>query len=1032
MVVTRAMTMESGLRAILCVVAFILFTPGPAAPANEADLESEIGNAEKTLRDASAYRRAASDGDSAQLRGRFLGLEEEDTPAGATEVHAVPGRVLTDTIDVLVDLSRRATRPADRDRVDRLLNQAVQIAVEGWVVSGNVSLLEGLRVSYPRVNPDGTSPQAEPIPYGSLEREFDFIAVRDATRAGLFYAEGVRALLASLRRDPLDGGSAILDIDTRVIPREGVCGHFDSDRFPQYTYYEDPASGACLNEGDTRVVPIRTQAMTMGALLQKQEQAAHTVGRRLWNAAYFGGLPVESTTRGRLLDGAVQELRVTATAQFLSSVALAATVADEGETSGEPPYQFARLNIAASNVDGMRSTIDRIGRNERPLLPIDDVLYGDDQVNGAVVETRRALERTSQAYMAAIAALEADRTVGVEKFREEQDRQGRFFSRLRDLTGVALESEEARESVRTAAGRDAYRESVAERIELLMNADDPSFADARNELDGLVRRVRRLRDQIEIGQRELARYPERIGSLENTLGANVSAIEGETRKVADYLTEIGKESQYSFSGSVGYTTGTAGGWSFSAGVSYDPGAIDRGRLQGRIEQARSVREISFLHNETGARIKELVLERDRKLDELSLVISDLHTATAEVDAVLGETDEILERLRVYDEGADTLWYRDAMWDTELTHAEENASREMELLVERLYRLGRLLEKRWLEPFSNIISVVEGEPVSLGANYENFTNLESVFALPFVNVRNGRSAVGTPIEQATRFLDALELWDRRLRRNRILRFDPLVVEVSLRQDVLPYADIEVVNGVPRELAACPNSGGAGAGPDACDSAAAELRAQNVRRFQNLLRDQIRPGVGNSNLLVKFPLGYFDAGFANYKRGTSRLFGNVNGWNYRIAKFKVKIVPMNGEPVSRERIEIYVAQGGIVSNVSYFARPRRIVGSEDGGLYGEQLVRNDLNKYVAYDREDLGGTTFAPFAFSSVAGHGDYPPEDRNSDTSNMASWYWSPFASEWMLQIYLPNTFEIENIEDVRIEMTLEAGPPDAPNLWRLQ
>ena len=259
-----------------------------------------------------------------------------------------------------------------------------------------------------------------------------------------------------------------------------------------------------------------------------------------------------------------------------------------------------------------------------------------------------------------------------------------------------------------------------------------------------------------------------------------------------------------------------------------------------------------------------------------------------------------------------------------------------------------------------------------------------------------------------------------------------MEVSLRQDVLPYADIEVMDGVPRELASCPNSDGAGAAPDACDSAADELRSQNIRRFQNLLRDRIRTGDGNSNLLVKFPLGYFDAGFANYKRGTSRLFGNVNGWNYRIDKFKVKVVLMDGEPVSEEEVEIYVAQGGIISNVSYFARPRRVVGAGDDGLYGEELVRNDVNNYVAYDLEDLGGTTFAPFAFSSVAGHGDYPSEDRIPNTSNMESWYWSPFASEWMLQIYLTNTFEIENIEDIRIEMTLEAGPPDAPTLWRLQ
>jgi len=69
-----------------------------------------------------------------------------------------------------------------------------------------------------------------------------------------------------------------------------------------------------------------------------------------------------------------------------------------------------------------------------------------------------------------------------------------------------------------------------------------------------------------------------------------------------------------------------------------------------------MQEIRFLENETGARIEGLVLERDRKLDELGLLAFDLEEVTAEVNVVLGETEEILERLRVYDEGAEGLWY----------------------------------------------------------------------------------------------------------------------------------------------------------------------------------------------------------------------------------------------------------------------------------------------------------------------------------------------------------------------------------------
>ena len=380
-----------------------------------------------------------------------------------------------------------------------------------------------------------------------------------------------------------------------------------------------------------------------------------------------------------------------------------------------------------------------------------------------------------------------------------------------------------------------------------------------------------------------------------------------------------------------------------------------------------------------------------------------------MNAVLAETEELLDRLRVYDERVEELWYRDPMWDTELTRAEDNASREMESLVARLYRLGRVLEKRWYEPFSNTISISgQGEPVPLDDTglYDNFTSLESVFALPFVNVRHGRAAAGTAIDQATRFLAALEVWDRRLRTvYRRTPAEPLVVPISLRQDVFPYADGDPVDAV--------------------------LRRRNVRRFQNLLSEHVNADGGN--LILKFPLGYFDAGFSNFKRGTNRLFGNVNGWNYRIHKFKVRIVPTDGERVFSEKYaEIYVAQGGIVSNVNFFSRPRGLARSSEDPRGGEQLLRNDLNKYVAYNTTDLGDTIYAPFAFSSYAGHTDYPEEEDIPLTSEMGSWHWSPFASEWMLQIYLTNTFEIENVEDIRIEMTLKVGPPDAPTAWRLQ
>ena len=178
----------------LFAMAFVLLAAW-MPPANAQSLSAEIDAVEERLIDARRYRGnwPGQSNDPRPVRQRFLGLDDLGADCGPKRASA--GHALSAVVDELVRLSGRATEQDDHQRIDRLLNQAVQLALQGWVLSGNVSLLEGLRVSYPMGDRGASGPElganCEQSPYGSLEGEFDFLAVDDATRAGLLYGEGV-------------------------------------------------------------------------------------------------------------------------------------------------------------------------------------------------------------------------------------------------------------------------------------------------------------------------------------------------------------------------------------------------------------------------------------------------------------------------------------------------------------------------------------------------------------------------------------------------------------------------------------------------------------------------------------------------------------------------------------------------------------------------------------------------------------------------------------------------------------------------
>ena len=1000
-----------------------------ALPADAGSLKAEIDRAEQVLIEARAYRGnyPGTSNDPGPVRRRFLGVDD----VGADCVpNASPGHDLGGVVDELVRLSWLATERDDRERIDRLINQAVQLALQGWVLSGNVSLLEGLRVSYPTGDRgvSGLEPGAncERSPYGSLEGEFNFLAVDDATRARLLYDEGVRVLLSSLRRNVFENRPVLVDVDLDPMPddvRRLRGGEFDNDRHAQYTYYVD---GGDPDDGeDDRVVPIQTQGHMMGNLLLKQGQAAQSIGHRLWTAAHFGPGRVEEREerRGKLIGDAVEQLQAGAHGQFLVSIALAATARDEAERTAESPYVLNRLHHVRNNVQQNRSTIHRIRNNEKPALPIDEIMVGDAQVKGLLdrINGNRSrpgsISRARTSYEAAENAVRESQQAERDAYVEEENRQERFFNRLEDLTGVPLDDAAggiSQDKMRTARGQRDYMELVAARVKTLMEDPNPDFAGRDNRLDEAVKQVLYQRQQVLGRKAELDNYAERIKIVEDTLGDDVSAIRAAEKKITAAQLAAGVANSVSVSTSASVTVGTLGA-SFSSGVTvtYNPGAVRAAEYQNDVTRAGSLQQEEFRRNDAAARIRNLLLYQDQAHHALKSQAILLRNAEDSVNNVLGDTKRILEQLREYDEATAELWYNDPVWGTEVTRTEEQANLDLAILVADWYELGRVLEVRWLEPFANPVFIENGEPVGLGPGYESFTSLESVFSLPFVKLNSSQKP---PFQLAEDFLGALMAWDQRLRENRQFEGDLATVEISLRQDVFGFADVkETARGIVL-----------------LDDSEEDnrIRRRNRRLFQNMLIDNGLFMAGDTEtprgFLLEFPLRYHQNGFTDGRLGLAPLFGAMSAWNYRVSALRVKIEPVPGKEVFvASNVPIVFAQAGMVENIDFFERGRE--------RERRRLRTYNMDNYVRYDKSDLGISGSSNFLLYSFVEGWNYVDMRELEHTGDMTARSWSPFSSNWLLQ-FTPSTptFEIENIDDIFIEMELEAGMPGCPDGWPCQ
>jgi hypothetical protein len=964
----------------------------------------------------------AGNNDARPVRQRFLGTDPNDQPLGSPTES--PQAKLGAALEEVLALREQAALPEELNQVSSLINLGLEVSLQGWMLSGNISLLEGLRITYPRAG-DANRPLNPPIPFGCLESEFPYVSIKDSSRAQHFYGEGVRALATVLARHAGNSDAMIIkDIDISVIqaPTNSYKGFFNNESFPQYTYWTYVVPGVSSN-----IYPIQTEGYMMGNLLQKQAQATQTIGYRLWTAAYFASQTRNNPqTRQRLLDEAVNELHAGANLQFMSSIAMASIVGDKAETGLETPYDFTKLRNARANIAEARSVIGRIRNNEKPTLPIDEVMAGDQQVNTLISSIKTgpgSIPSAKETYEIAQAALFKVQNNALQVFADEQTRQTKFFDQLAALTGINPNPTD----IQTLAGQDQYRQRVSDTINTLLNEPNPDFTLGQSDLVQAMKEVRYQRQEV-LNKKDLVdSYPARIKILEDTFGANISAIQIAEGKITAAQLAIGKASAVSIavSGSVSHEF-TKNETTISAGVTitYNPGAITVARLQNDITYAANLKEIAFLQNATAEQIRQLLLEQNQAIGALKSQIILLQNAEDSANRILGSTERILTQLNNFNNDGGKLYYYDPAFNTALTAEEEAANREMDSLVAKLYKLGKLLQNRWLETFYNPVTVLGQQPQPIGGvEYDNIWSLESVFSISSVNVRDVANA-NPPWKQAEVFYTALKDWDVKLRTGiRAFDGDLAAVPISLRQDVFRFADVKTVNGVPAPLDFNELTN-----PNYLDDLA--IRDTNRRRFRNLLLNNGRYLYGVNNqpvgskyrgFLLPFSLSYYDVGFTDGRLGIGNLFGQINAWNYRVDKFRVKVVPIAGTTVfTSATTPIIFAQAGLFSNMDFFER-------NSGRVNVQRRVQEfNLDNYVRYNQDSLNLSQGSPYMLFSIAKQNNYPLDSEIPTSAAMVQRFWSPFCSRWLLEFVPVTGFEIENIDDIVIEMSLKSGQPNIP------
>lgn len=879
--------------------------------------------------------------------------------------------------------------------------QALEAIGTGYLFAGNKDLLDGLRVAYPgsdAANDTRSMPKEEAITYaGTSQKQLSY--------ARLYFLQPLKDTLDYMARDRTGAVRA----SGTAYPTLPHYATFD-DQLSQVLPFDDATNNRFNdpNFGGPSVVDkeaIQSVAYLFGSAMERYGMAVISYADQLWKSAYSGptaGVVRPAAEKQAMLDRATEMLKGDIHAQFLASLPLAAQLSD-GADNTVNEFQQSRIDQARVGVTDAQRLRDQILAGEKPLQPTLVSAWDKDSIEGQISVCK-------DAFQAAVAKFSGASTPGTVEFEVARSENAadqnasreitlrtNFETRLFDITGIDPSNYGG---LRTDQQREAFLLAMQSKFNGLIIAADPNAAGLNegSEMSTQALRLIQATREIFAAKKRIDYFPEEIRIILESTGEINATI---------------KSAAYQFS-AMDYVIGLAN--SVDVGVTGNPPGpymvvrpnallAAYASVQKDLIQASERVEINTI--ESQARIKNLLIEQQKSIDSLPAIELNGVIARSELRRLYNQARRLVEDHIFYQNITDTLWYRDPSLGFKMEKAEEEYQALVQEYRIELYKLGKMLEAAWTEPFRNPVkkgTTVAFEPLDNG-NYDDFTEPESVF--------------GTPNHmRALAYFTALKKWDLKLREPafrgpasstlwdvNIFSGQPL----SLRRDIFKLIDYRYDNA---------------SNTYQIDPA---LTRDSIQKFRAILLDKANRDPANiaalARLRLDFPLTYQQSRVIGGQSTTVPIVQrNPVGdppvdtfWNHRLKEAGVKIVGKN----------VFAAGSTVPVALELFGNVDRVGFSLDSALANARTVstfqvplyQRDPDKRLV--GEPYFGTSGIPAAIGSTT-------VPMNQVTS------WPVFCDNYVLRIgNASGTLRIENIEDIEFTLRMEVGAPPLinPSIW---
>ena len=908
------------------------------------------------------------------LRNTFLGL---DPATGSPVMGASLQPVLEQAVREAVAARLSTNAGPEAKSISQLVAwESLEALLNGQLLVGNASLLDGLRVAFPSVTggqrPIGDKTLPLETPVNANGSQYSGVDLRALTYARDYFFDGIRDALDFMATDP-----------------DGSIRYFEAANAPLPEYTEFNTS-LLPDPNFSGVQSIETTGYLLGNILDAYGKAIIGTSDKLWKGAYFDRLRApggpNASERGRMLDQAQKELQKGAHAQFLAVLPLAATL-DEGDQG----FTQCRLDQARVTAATATSLVEKIRRGEIPKLTTFSLNASTDDIKQQIGQVAQLKSSASAKYSLAQTAIWRVKDAESQLISQAQQIRSSYNDQLVSAVGLdpGVETDAPYFGLSTAQGRVNFLRDLGSRINLMIDAgaDSPLLTDG-TELGQAILGMLRSFNEVRSAKNKRDAIPQQI-AIEDSKNSQINELTLSTQeKVGAYNLAIAIVNSVNVSVSQNITTKLAPpppsvDTSTGVSVSSNPGALPAAALQDRIARAQAIQTASINNVNSRATILNLLLQENQLNIDLETAAIQARSATAAVHSLLAKVNRIIQNQISFRTSNLAKWYSDPAIIFEQEQEELSYQNALQQYVQELYILAQKLSVRWSEPFQNPYLRSDGTPVTLGsADFDGFTQPESIFSV-------------SKASDADSFFDALRSWDLQLRSQRLGGQADIQSKISLRQDIYGFSDVLYDTN---KLQFVTN-------PDPA------ARALNLQRFRSLLLRN-RPDPSSPYLLrLEFPITYGQLSHLVAGQAVQQpnlILVSRADWNVRIQELSAVVTGQNVAQNAFNTLRLDLIQYGKLEIPTYFPRQTSVYPN---------FLTFDLPLYYS----DPAPESTSTFKFSVSAGINGQP----GVLNPFIATAEPTPFCDRYVLLVEKAANppINLQNIEDIQFTLKSRSSIP---------